>query len=239
LWSFVKKVYLLSIKITGKVWSAVMKLRRVLFLIARDIKALMLKSLTAKIVLAFLLLGVTHAYAQTDTQPAADTSTESATAQVDHSSGPTQGQSTYRANIEEMLNLYGVEQQVAEYFYDIRKVYESKFQNVKATPDVVELVVDHRNKLFRMLNGLLSWEAQKEVYIDAYQSLLSEQDVADVVAFLKSDAGQNALAGQAAMQRLVEQHNHEQMQVMSPQIESITNELKAQIKQLVDANKEQ
>lgn len=138
-----------------------------------------------------------------------------------------------RDQTEEMLVLLGAQDQVNLYLYNIRKVYESKFEGVETTPEVSSLVIQHRNDLFELLGGLLSWDAQKEIYIDAYQEHLTEEETSEIVSFLKTPAGKKSLSSQKSVQASVNQHNSEQLKLLSPKIESITNELKRQIQDIV------
>lgn len=138
-----------------------------------------------------------------------------------------------RDKTEEMLVLLGAQDQVNLYLYNIRKVYESKFEGVETTPEVSRLVIQHRNDLFELLGGLLSWDTQKEIYIDAYQEHLTEQEISEVVSFLKTPAGKNSITSQKSVQASVNQYNSEQLKLLSPKIELITNELKREIQDIV------
>ncbi len=171
-----------------------MKMNGILFPKTRGVWSSMLRKLTTSVALSVLVAGSTSVCAQSDTQPAVDSGTNTAVEELDHNHSEA---TSHEHHVERMLELLGMPAQVNNATEEVLKLYSAKVDEGNTDPDLQRLVNAYQESLRKIVNSVLNWNSMKLSYISVYANQFSEDDVAAIISFLTSAAGQNFVTGQA------------------------------------------
>lgn len=130
-------------------------------------------------------------------------------------------------NVERMLTQLGLPAQVDNSATSVLKLYRVSMAEENSNENFKRLLDVYHKDVERLINSVLGWEAQKDLYIQVYSERLTAEQVQKVESFLSSDHGSAFMRVQAEVGGLVSVTNRHLMEEdMSPKLKELGNQLK-------------
>lgn len=138
-----------------------------------------------------------------------------------------------RALIGEMLALTKadaliqavLEQQRGAIREQMQQTIDSNRQLQPYAQDLEPLVAEYEGKTLELLRKTLDWTSLKPQLVAIYEDVFSEEELAGVVAFYRTPAGQAFLRKMPDLMSRTMQTVQQEVQVMVPEMQRLTTEL--------------
>jgi hypothetical protein len=108
----------------------------------------------------------------------------------------------------------------------IQKTIDSDPQLQPYAKNVAPLVEDYENRLIEVLRKSLNWTDLKPKLVELYKGTFSEEELAAIVAFYKTEAGQSFLKKMPDLATRAMQLGQQQVQSAMPEIRRLNLELR-------------
>ncbi len=134
------------------------------------------------------------------------------------------------ASVRELLVLSGsprmIEMSKAQMTGMANAPVQQALQGHALTPEIKRIVAASGEKLSALVNEALNWAALEPIFIDLYQSAMTQEEVAGIVAFYKTPAGKAMVEKlpalmQASGQRMQQQLGPVMAKIKQTQQESV------------------
>ena len=134
---------------------------------------------------------------------------------------------------EELIELLetqsAVEAQLTEVKTALRISTQSSLSSVDVNDELREIINEYLLSLDQAYDKVFSWKAQKQVYMTSYLTLLSESELANIVYFLKSPAGESFMEAQKETNHVAGTSIDQGMASLSEEFQSISDDFKAKL----------
>jgi hypothetical protein len=141
-----------------------------------------------------------------------------------------QEQNKKHAHAKQMVELMGLQKLVEKGLLVVEETFklsvENSLKNTSVSPSMQKKIDSYQRQVLVLYSDALSWEAQEPMYIEAYQSLLSEVELEKMVALLKSDVGQKLIDSQKKVAVLTQQNMQNKMTSIKQILQVINVELR-------------
>jgi uncharacterized protein len=132
------------------------------------------------------------------------------------------------AKIEEMLALTNASQMINQVFEQMKAMEAAQLSKMDVPPDKRQLVDQIQQKVLQLLQDSLSWEKLKPKMIEIYAATFTEEEIDGILNFYKSPAGQAMLQKMPQLVQRSMAMTQQMAQDLLPQIQKLTDEMKAQ-----------
>jgi hypothetical protein len=120
---------------------------------------------------------------------------------------------------------------------DVRTQFDSLMNNVvqqaiqgKAlTPKQLQAITNFKNRVVEIVEGELVWEKLEPMSIRLYKESFSEEEVAGMLAFYKTPAGQAVIFKMPVLTQQIMIETHKMMNVLLPKIKVIEQQFAAEL----------
>ena len=137
-----------------------------------------------------------------------------------------------QALVDEMLSLTNAESMLQSTMDQVRtmmqqqvgKMMDSDGQFKQYAKDIEPLVAEYENQLVDVIRKGLNWKEMKPRMAALYGEVFSEEELASIVAFYKTEAGQSFLKKMPALMTRSMQLGQEQMQNVLPELSRLNRE---------------
>lgn len=137
------------------------------------------------------------------------------------------------ASIRELLSLSGspkmIEMSKGQMTGMASAPVQQALQGHALTPEIKKIVADSGEKMSALVNEAMKWEALEPVFVELYQSAMTQEEVDGIVAFYKTPAGKAMVEKMPALMRTSGQRLQQQLAPVMQKIQQIQQETVLQL----------
>jgi len=133
-------------------------------------------------------------------------------------------ESTKTANIEELLKLSNMESLSQQIYGQIRAMTSKQLDSIAGSEKTKAEAAEVVDKLMARIQDRFSWDKMKPEYVRLYDEVYSDAEIAGILAFYKSPAGQAYLTKMPQLMGKSMEMAQRQMADVMPGIQRITKE---------------
>jgi hypothetical protein len=134
------------------------------------------------------------------------------------------------AKIEEMLQLTHADRIVGQMLAQMQPAMAAQLKKMNLPEDSQAMAEEVQKKLMEWMAGKLSWEKLKPIYIKVYMDTFSEEEIAGVLEFYKTPAGQALLNKMPQLIQKTITLTQQMMGDMIPELNKMTEEIVSKYK---------
>lgn len=138
---------------------------------------------------------------------------------------------SHRAAAEKLLKLSNVDKLIEPIFQQLKGMMGQQFAQTGVPQDRREILEKYSNKLFDLMSKEMSWDKVKDEYITMYVSTYTEKEMNEIIEFYKSQVGQRVIEKTPQTMQASFQISQKHVQRIMPQIQQISQEMAAELKQ--------
>lgn len=138
---------------------------------------------------------------------------------------------SHRAAAEKLLKLSNVDKLIEPIFQQLKGMMGQQFAQMGVPQDRREILEKYSNKLFDLMSKEMSWDKVKDEYITMYVSTYTEKEMNEIIEFYKSQVGQRVIEKTPQTMQASFQISQKHVQRIMPQIQQISQEMAAELKQ--------
>jgi len=137
------------------------------------------------------------------------------------------------ASVRELLQLSGAPKMIdmsrGQLVGMATGVVQQALQGRTLTPEIKKIVSDNGAKVTALVNEALKWEAVEPMFIDIYQSQMTQEEVDGIVAFYRSPAGKALVEKMPAVMRASNQRMQQQLGPVMERVKQVQQETMLQL----------
>lgn len=138
-----------------------------------------------------------------------------------------------KLDIQELLALSGSHQMVDMTKTQLNGVAQGPIQQAlqgkTLTPELTKIVQDASERASKAINEGLTWEKVEPIFVEVYQSTLTQEEVEGIVAFYKTPAGKAMVEKMPQLMQLSGQKMQQQLGPLMQELQKIQQETIQQI----------
>lgn len=146
-------------------------------------------------------------------------------------------QDSKRESVEELLRVTNMDSMIDGMYGQMTQMTEGMGRQFGVKPDEQPIFDAYLNKVFAAMKEDMSWKKMKEPMIDLYLKHFTEKEVQDMLAFYESETGRSMVAKMPVIMADSMQISQEMMTSFLPKLQSMAEELKAELKNYRSQNR--
>jgi uncharacterized protein len=130
-----------------------------------------------------------------------------------------------RTMVEEIMRVTKVEQQMATTMDQMKKMVADQVQTLDLPESAKEHAVRAQKRMFDLVAEEMSWKQVKDEFIAMYVKVFTQEELAGLLTFYRSPAGQAMINKMPALMQEVMAFTQSRMQALMPRIQAMVEDL--------------
>ena len=128
-------------------------------------------------------------------------------------------QESHRLATLKLLEVTNAQKMLDHLTTSIKTVMEQQFASLDLTPEGQEVMQEVKEELMTWFSGFFVWEQIRDLYIDIYIEVFTEEEINELVAFYQTPLGQKLLAKMPVLMQVSMQRTQAIMQKRMPEFQ--------------------
>jgi len=134
-----------------------------------------------------------------------------------------------KQKLDELLTLMNADALIDSIYSQMDQMIMGLEQHLGVKPSEKAIFNEHSNKTTQIIKQEMSWEKMKGPMIDIYMKHYTESEIADMVAFYKTETGQSMIKKMPIVMNDTMMMSQSLMKDMMPKIQQLSIELKEKL----------
>lgn len=134
-------------------------------------------------------------------------------------------QSTKQENLAELVQVMDMDAMLDSIYAQMEGMMQGMSEQMGVTPAEQPIFNDYYTKMTNVMRETMTWERMKPMVVDIYDRHFSDEEVAAMLDFYRTDAGQSILEKMPVITQESMQMSQVMMQEAIPKIQAIAQEL--------------
>lgn len=138
-------------------------------------------------------------------------------------------QASHKKAVLKLLEVTDSRQIMDQMLVQMQTVVDKEFDAMELDADGREAAKKVKTEMAAWMSGMLSWENMKEMYVDIYMNVFSEEEINELVAFYQSPLGMKMLKKMPTLLKTTFEKTQAMVQQKIPEIQRRLEEVESDL----------